>query len=133
MASREASGAEGGAREPARAFVWNAGGWLGAQLGSTLWLLILGLVLLPRDMPSALLCLGIFALLNALGCFLWRLREYLSAYKAYQTFLGAAAALFATVIVLLKVQGVSEPPAPGSTISTYLPLWAVWIAPGMML
>ena len=43
------------------AFNWNKGGWLGAQLGGTCWLFILGVLIAPQD-PLAgavtLFCFG---------------------------------------------------------------------------
>ena len=53
-------------------FTWNVGGWFGSQLGCTLWLLILGLVLFRKDSLSAWACVASFLVLNAWGFYLWR-------------------------------------------------------------
>ena len=37
------------------AFQWNRGGWFGAQLGTTLWLVILGVLLLAQARPPGAL------------------------------------------------------------------------------
>src|SRR5688572_21378445 len=92
---------------PARALVWNAGGWFGAQLGSTLWLFILGVVLLPRDETGAFLSFGGFALLNLWGRFLWGRRARLGPHAGFQLFLGAASVVFAAVVLALRARGLS--------------------------
>ena len=71
-------------------FSWNAGGWFGSQVGCTLWLLILGLVLLPKDPLAAGSCIGGFVVLNAWGFFLWRRQATLRAYSGIQRFLALA-------------------------------------------
>lgn len=114
-------------------FTWNAGGWFGSQLGCTLWLLILGLVLLRKDAVSAWVCVASFAILNVWGFHLWRVRGRLSAYAGLQRFLLAASVLIAAVVLVVNVRGVSEPPAPGSLVSTYVPYWVIGVAPALML
>ena len=59
-------------REP---FQWNAGSWFGPQLGGTLWLLLLGLVLFPKDALAAAVALACFAGANVVGLSLWRRRQ----------------------------------------------------------
>jgi len=115
------------------AFFWNAGGWFGSQLGCTLWLLILGFVLLSRDSLAGVLCLTSFVALNAWGLFLWRRREHLSAYAGLQRFLLAVSLVIALVVVVLNGRGVPEPPVPGNLVSTYLPYWCIAVAPTLML
>ena len=115
------------------AFVWNAGGWFGSQIGGTLWMLILGLVLLGKDLVSAASALAAFGLLNAYGWQLWCRRTELRAYVALQRFLITASVAIAAVVVLLNVRGVAEPPPPGALVSTHLPYWVVAVAPGLAL
>lgn len=115
------------------AFSWNASGWFGSQLGCTLWLLILGSVLLSKDALAAWVCLASFAVLNAWGLHLWRRREQLRAYAGLQRFLLAASVLIALVVVVVNARGASVPPAPGALVSTYLPYWVVAAAPVLML
>ncbi len=113
-------------------FSWNAGGWFGSQVGCTLWLLILGFVLLAKDPPSGWLCLTGFVLLNAWGLYLWRCRERLSPYAGFQRFLAVASMIIALVVVVANNRGVSAPPNPGSLVSTYLPYWVIGLAPALM-
>lgn len=68
-------------------FQWNAGGWFGSQLGSTAYLLIMGLVVLfdsPRDGGPVLLC-GLVP--NLVGWILWRRRDRIRPYPALQALL----------------------------------------------
>jgi hypothetical protein len=118
---------------PPTAFSWNAGGWFGSQLGCTLWLLILGFVLLSKDSLSAWLCVASFVVLNAWGLYLWRCQDQLSAYAGLQRFLLAASVIITLVVVVVNSRGVSEPPTPGALVSTYLPYWVIAAAPGVML
>ena len=120
-------------RSAVTAFSWNAGGWFGSQVGCTLWLLILGAVLLSKDSLAAWLCVGGFMVLNAWGLYLWRGREKLTAYVGMQRFLCATSLIIALVVAVVNGRGVSEPPAPGALVSTYLPYWAIAVAPGLML
>jgi hypothetical protein len=113
------------------AFVWNAGGWFGAQLGSTLWMAILGLVLLGQDRAAAAAALAGFALANAAGLFVWRGRARRSAYSGVQLFLLALALIVAAVVAVVQLRGASETPTSG--VSTYLPWWVVGLAPILML
>jgi hypothetical protein len=115
------------------AFTWNTGGWFGAQFGSTLWLLILGLVLVRTDALAAWLCVAGFLVLNAWGFHLWRARGWLSAYAGLQRFLLAAAVVVTVVVVVVNGRGLSEPSAPGAMVSTYLPYWTIAAAPALML
>ena len=96
------------AAPPRTAFVWSAGGWLGAQLGSTLWMALLGLALLGRDVPSAVVCLAGFALANAIGTALWRARERRSAYAAIQMFLASLAVLVAILVLVVRARGATD-------------------------
>ena len=70
-------------------FQWSTGGWFGAQVGSTCWMLACGLWLLVEARPLAgALLLGCFAAANALGTYLWAKRDRLDPYKAIQSLIG---------------------------------------------
>ncbi len=114
-------------------FAWNAGGWFGAQVGCTLWLLILGFVLFRKDALAGWTCVASFFVLNAWGLYLWRSRERLSAYAGLQRFLIAASVVIALVVWVVNTRGLSEPPTPGALVSTYLPYWVIAAAPALML
>lgn len=115
------------------AFSWNAGGWIGAQLGCTLWLLILGFALLRNDAVVGWICIASFVLLNAWGSYLWQSRARLSAYAGLQRFLLAASVITALVVGVVNNRGLSELSTPGAFVSTYLPYWAIAAGPALML
>ncbi len=65
---------------------WNAG-WFGLQLGGTLWLLIMAVVLVGRSSGTAALVFGCFLIPNLFGTWLWFSRVRLSVYRAARVFL----------------------------------------------
>lgn len=46
------------------AFSWNAGGWFGSQFGSTLWLLVVGVLSLFSDLSTIGVYITGFVLVN---------------------------------------------------------------------
>jgi hypothetical protein len=60
-------------------FVWNAGAWFGAMIGSTIWLLALGVGALSEDRTTAVVVSATFVAANLWGILLWRRRARLSA------------------------------------------------------
>lgn len=114
-------------------FAWNGAAWFGSQFGCTLWLLILGLFLFWKDVLSASVCVAGFAVLNAWGVYLWRVRQRLSAFAGLRRFLLAASVTFAVVVLIVNAREVSEPPVPGALVSTYLPYWLIGVAPALLL
>lgn len=71
-------------------FQWNRGGWFGSQVGCTAWMLVGSVVLMGKAPEVAAIWLGAFALVNALGCWLWWRRDRLRPYPAILGFLLAA-------------------------------------------
>lgn len=65
---------------------WNLG-WFGLQLGGTLWLLIMALVLASRSSGTAAPVFGCFLVLNLFGALLWHSRSRISVYRAARLFL----------------------------------------------
>jgi len=100
---------------PMSPFGWNAGGWFGAQLGSTLWLLILGIVEIRVDLAAGTVVLLCFALANLWGLALWRRRRRLSAYSGLQCMMVVLLVMFAAVVLI------SNACVPSIT----LPYWAM--------
>lgn len=115
------------------AFAWNAGGWFGSQFGGTLWLLILGFVLALKDALAGSTCVASFFVLNAWGLYLWQRRGQLTAYGGFQRFLIAASVVIALVVWVVNTRGLSEPSTPDDWRSTYLPYWAIAVAPAVIL
>lgn len=109
------------------AFQWNFGGWFGSQVGSTLWLVILGFVMIAQSKSggTALVVFGLAA--NLIGIALWRRRRTLSPYPAIQILIAVCglAALFAMLVISASGQ---------SQASTGLPTpWFLLVYPGLML
>lgn len=80
----------------AGAFQWNRGGWFGGQVGATLWLAILGFVLLAQSQAVGALPVALAVLANLVGVLLWRRRWSLAPYPAMQALIvvcGIAAGL----------------------------------------
>lgn len=115
------------------AFMWNGGGWLGAQLGSTLWMLLMGLLLLEKDPPMAWTSLLTFLVLNLWGAFLWQRRSHISAYAGLQWLLAAISIGFAVVILTGNRSGANQPQLPDYALVSYLPHWAMLTPPALML
>lgn len=75
-------------KEPKRgmgALRWNFAGWFGAQIGSALWMVILGGILVHKDIIPGLLVLGCGLMPNVLGVALWSRRDRIAPYAAIQT------------------------------------------------
>jgi hypothetical protein len=72
-------------------FQWSPGGYFGAQLGGTLWLLSF-LWFAPLAPEAAGLGLGLFAAANAVGFALWWGRDRIAPYVGVQLLLLACAA-----------------------------------------
>jgi hypothetical protein len=84
------------------AFHWSAGAWFGAQIGSTLWLVILGTVLSLRDDSSpgtAIIALAVAV--NGVGLILWEHRDRIRPYPAIQTLIAVVACAAFVAFTLL--------------------------------
>lgn len=66
---------------------WNASGWFGAQLGSSVWILVAAGLSAVRDVSTGVVLFGIFAVPNVVGYLLWRGKK-LSCYAATQFLIG---------------------------------------------
>lgn len=86
-------------------FQWNAGGWFGGQFGCTAWLLPASALTAPRSPIVGLVGLGCFVAANALGVAIWRRRDRIAPYPAYQALLLTCCVFgvaFLTVLHLLS-------------------------------
>jgi len=80
-------------------FQWNTGGWFGAQIGSTLWVLIAALVLLPEHPVAGVIGLSCFLVPNIFGSILYLNRNRVAPYPAIQ-WLIFVIGVFAVVFVV---------------------------------
>ncbi len=91
-------------KEGSGKFQWNTGGWFGAQIGSTLWLLLLGMILLNKNVIIGSIILLFFILPNMMGWIIWNERHRIEPYPAIQALLGMIgfSSLFAVIILDLS-------------------------------
>ena len=111
----------------AGAFQWNRGGWFGSQVGATLWLVLLGGVLLVQWQPVGGLLVLCGVVPNLIGFALWRRRQSISPYPAIQILItvcgcGALIAMLGLRVLSLS-QSASEMPS----------VWFLLMYPGLML
>ncbi len=96
---------------------WNLGGWLGAQLGGTLWILVAGILSLWVDVTTAVAVIGMFVVANMIGMGIWRRREKLSAYTGIQILLPIIGAVGLAAVYALERSGIYESIQVGGTVS----------------
>ena len=72
---------------PPTALSWNAGGWFGAQIGSTCWIAISAAILVTQDLIVAGVVFALFLAANFIGFLIWRSRDKMSAYVGIQALL----------------------------------------------
>lgn len=96
---------------------WNLGGWLGGQLGGSVWMLVAGLLSLSEDPIAAATVIVFFVLVNFIGTMLWRRRERLSPYAAIQLLLPVLGVSGLAAVFVLDRAGVYEKIQIGGTIS----------------
>ena len=107
---------------------WNLGGWLGTQFGGSLWMLIAGLLALPKEAVSGSIVLVLFAAVNLLGALLWKRRAKRAPHAALQILLVGLGASGAAAIFTLDRAGVWESIQIGgrvSAVASYFVLAAV--------
>lgn len=88
-------------RDGHQAFRWNVGGWFGAQIGSTLWLFLLGGMLATEHASLGLAVLSCGLVPNAVGAFLWSRRRHLDPYLSLQGLVACVGLFTLTALVVL--------------------------------
>jgi len=96
---------------------WNLGGWLGGQLGGSVWMLVAGLLSFSENPTAATTVIVLFVLANFIGTMLWRRRERLSPYAAIQMLLPVLGVFGLVAVFVLNRAGVYETIQIGGTIS----------------
>ncbi len=96
---------------------WNIGGWLGAQLGSTVWILVAGILSLWVDVNTAMVVIGLFVLANVVGMLIWNRRDKMSAYKGIQILLPIVGAAGLATVYMLERSNIYESIQVGGTVS----------------
>ena len=96
---------------------WNIGGWLGAQLGGTIWILVAGILSLWVDVTTAIIIIALFVLANVIGMAIWRRRDRLSAYAGVQILLPIVGAVGLATVYTLERSNIYESIQVGGTVS----------------
>jgi len=96
---------------------WNFGGWLGGQLGGSVWMLVAGILSFSEHPFAATTVIVLFALVNLIGTMLWRRRERLSPYAAIQILLPVLGVFGLIAVFVLDQAGIYETIQIGETIS----------------
>ncbi len=96
---------------------WNIGGWLGAQLGGTIWILVAGILSLWVDVTTAIIIIALFVLANVIGMAIWRRRDKLSAYTGVQILLPIVGAVGLATVYVLESSNIFESIQVGGTVS----------------
>ena len=109
--------------QPQDELKWNRGGWLGSQLGGSAWILVAGLLTLPKNLPVAMGVIALFGIANIVGWILWRRRETFSAYLGIQILLPVLGLCGLGAVFLLERSMIYGAIQHGGTVSaskTYL-------------
>lgn len=96
---------------------WNVGGWFGAQLGATAWILVAAVLVAIRDLQTGLLVGLMFLVPNLVGTILWRRREQLSCYAAMQTLLPIVGAFGLLTVYILNTSSQWQAIQTGGAVS----------------
>jgi len=92
----------------AGAFQWNTAGWFGTQIGCTLWILMVGVLISDYNMSIGLLIICFFIAPNIIGYVIWHRREHIVPYPAIQ-YLMVTISLFAFFTLLtLDLSGLAN-------------------------
>lgn len=114
-------------------FRWNAAGWFGLQLGSSIWLLIGSIVLLSETMWVGMCWLSGFLVVNGLGLCLWASRHRLRMHLAMQLLLLVVFFLGLGSVAAADLNGRRSRLAIGSTHSRWSTYGALLVVPTMMI
>jgi hypothetical protein len=98
-------------------------GWFGAQVGSTLWLLLDGIDRFQDDVTSGLLLTSGFVIANLWGLSVRRFGKHIYAYGAIQRMLGGITIVVAS---LFLIEHLREAPLPAG-------YWTLGVYPAMMV
>ena len=119
-----------------RRFQWNAGGWFGAALGSSAWMIVTAGVLIFHDQRAlALIPTITFAIVVAASVFLWGRRARIYPFTALMTLLCLLAVALPVVWIVVSTGAAPEALAamnwPASTWATALavllvPVLVIW-------
>ena len=111
---------------------WNAGGWFGAQLGGTVWMLIAGILSAIHDFPTGILVVLLFAIPNVVGSVLWMTRR-LSCYASTQLLIGICGLCGLATVYTLENANAWMQIQTGGQVSAYSSYWIIGLVYGGLL
>ncbi len=114
-------------------FQWNTGGWFGSQIGSTLWLLLLGVTILNTNVIIGSILLFFFILPNMVGWLIWRERHGIDPYPAIQALLGMIGLSSLFAVIILDLSGYIAKLEPGMRDSPKQVYWYLLFFPVLMI
>jgi hypothetical protein len=120
-------------KEGSGKFQWNTGGWFGGQIGSTLWLLLLGMILLNKNVIIGSIILLFFILPNMMGWIIWHERHRIEPYPAIQALLGMIGFSSLFAVIILDLSGYITKLEPGMRDSPKQAYWYLLIFPVLMI
>ncbi|MHC5113621.1 MAG: hypothetical protein ACYTGP_04240 [Planctomycetota bacterium] len=112
-------------------FQWNQGGWFGAQVGGSLWLMILAGLMFARDWRLGVLTLACFLAPNVVGTMLWMRRDRIAPYPAIQIMLGTLGV--SAVVAVGAAWAADRLEGLYGTADPVTWLLALLVVPGMMV
>jgi len=114
-------------------FQWNTAGWFGGQIGSTIWILIVGILALFYNIPAGLLVISFFLLPNAIGYFLWHNRDRLEPYPAVQCLMASIFLFSFFTFLAYDLSGLASQLGPKSVRSYRNFYFILLLYPGLMI
>lgn len=102
---------------------WNTWGWFGGQVGSSAWLLVLGIVAAAQGDALGAVPIALCLLANLIGTLLWWARDRLAPFAALEMLLGTITVLSAAGVAAILEGGLlgSGPNLPpGRWVYLYL-------------
>ncbi|MDA1266783.1 MAG: hypothetical protein O2816_17015 [Planctomycetota bacterium] len=119
-------------KEPLGAFQWNKGGWFGALLGGTCWLLIVA-VLIAREDPLAggavFLCYAVSILY---GLQLWMRRAELRPYPSIQKLIAVEGLCALGAVAAVHLRGAMQFLPEHSRVPIWMMYGALLIFPALL-
>lgn len=111
---------------------WNAGGWFGAQVGATTWMLIAGTLATELDPAAGTTVIMLFVVPNVLGWILWQTRRF-SCYASTQTLVAAAGVCSLIAVHVLEDAEVWAQIQSGGQVSAYSTYWIIGLVCGGLM
>ncbi len=112
---------------------WKPGLIFGVQIVTTLWMLLLGVLLLGEDKITGLVLVGGCGLLNLVALGLWLTRSDRDAFGSMKQFLWITTPVYAAVCLTIYWRSSSGEWKSGPSISEGFPYWIVAVPPVMVL